>query len=59
MQSSIMCLFNIFDRNIKVNYAKPITTTNSKEAIVESTIFDRYYIIVVTIYNILNSSRRG
>jgi hypothetical protein len=59
MQSSIIYLFNIFDRNIKVNYVKVMITMYSKEAIVESTILDRHYIIVVTIYNILDSSKRG
>jgi len=59
MQSSIIYLFDIFDRNIKVNYVKVMTTMYSKEAIVESTIFNRHYIIVITIYNILNSSKRS
>jgi len=59
MLSSIIYVFNIFDRNIKVNYVKVMTTMYSKEAIVESTICNRHYIIVITIYNILNSSRRS
>ena len=59
MQSSIIYLFNIFDRNIKVNYVEVMTTMHSKKAIVESTKLDKHYIIVVTIYNILDSSRRS
>ena len=59
MLSSIIYVFNIFDRNIKVNYVKVMTTMYSKEAIVESTIFDRHYIIVINIYNILHSSKRS
>jgi hypothetical protein len=59
MLSSIIYVFNIFDRNIKVNYVEVMTTIYSKEAIVESTILDKHYIIVVTIYNVLDSSTRS